>query len=109
MQIPLQITYRGMSSSPSVDALITERTNKLERFSDRIVRCHVIIDVPHRHHRQGRHFSVHVDVTTPLGSIVVTRDPSSDSEPRELAVMVREAFDAAARQLEQETRRQRAS
>ena len=67
MQIPLQITYRGMSSSPSVDALITERTHKLERFSDRIVRCHVIIDVPHRHHRQGRHFSVHVDVTTPLG------------------------------------------
>ena len=109
MQIPLQITYRGMSSSPSVDALISERTNRLERFSDRIVRCHVIIDVPHRHHRQGRHFSVHVDVTTPLGSIVVTRDPSSDSEPRELAALVREAFDAAARQLEEETRRQRAS
>ena len=109
MQIPLQITYRGMSSSPSVDALIIERTNKLERFSDRIVRCHVIVDVPHRHHRQGRHFSVHVDVTTPLGSIVVTRDPSSDAEPRDLAVAVREAFDAAARQLEEETRRQRAS
>lgn len=109
MQIPLQITYRGMSSSPSVDALITERTNKLERFSDRIVRCHVIIDVPHRHQRQGRHFSVHVDVTTPLGSIVVTRDPPPDSDPRELATVVRDAFDAAARQLEAETRRQRAS
>lgn len=109
MKIPLQITYRGISSSPSVDALIAERTNKLERFSDRIVRCHVIIDVPHRHHRQGRHFSVHVDVTTPLGSIVVTRDPASDSEPRELGALVREAFDAAARQLEEETRRQRAS
>lgn len=109
MQIPLQITYRGMSSSPSVDALITERTNKLERFSDRIVRCHVIVDVPHRRHRQGRHFSVHVDVTTPLGSIVVTRDPLPDAEPRELAVVVREAFDAAARKLEDETQRQRPS
>jgi ribosome-associated translation inhibitor RaiA len=109
MQIPLQITYRGMSSSPSVDALIAERTNKLERFAERIVRCHVIVDVPHRHQRQGRHFSVHVDVTTPLGSIVVTRDPAPDAEPRELAVVVRDAFDAAARQLEHEARRQRAS
>jgi ribosome-associated translation inhibitor RaiA len=109
MFIPLQITYRGMSSSPSVDELIAERANKLERFSERILRCHVIIDVPHRHQRQGRHFSVHLDVTTPLGSIVVTRDPASDSEPRELASLVREAFDAAARQLEEETRRRRAS
>ena len=109
MQIPLQITYRGMSSSPSIDALISERTNKLERFSDRIVRCHVIVDVPHRHQRQGRHFSVHLEVTTPLGSVVVTRDPPADAEPRELPALVREAFDAAARQLEVETRRQRAS
>lgn len=109
MQIPLQITYRGMSSSASVDALILERANKLERFSDRIVRCHVIVGVPHRHHRQGRHYSVHLDLTTPLGSIVVTRDPPSSAEPQELAALVREAFDAAARQLEDEARRRRAS
>lgn len=109
MQIPLQITYRGMSSSPSIDALIAERANKLERFSDRITRCHVIVGVPHRHHRQGRHFSVHLDLTTPLGSIVVTREPASDSEPRELAVIVRDAFDAATRQLEDEAQRRRES
>lgn len=109
MNIPLQITYRGMSSSPSVDELIQERTSKLERFADRIVRCHVIVDVPHRHQRNGRRFSVHLDLTTPLGSIVVKREPHSDSEPQELAVLVREAFDAATRQLEDEARRRRAS
>jgi ribosome-associated translation inhibitor RaiA len=107
MQIPLQITYRGMSSSPSVDALIQERASKLERFSDRIVRCHVIVGVPHRHQKQGRHFSVHLDLTTPLGNIVVTREPPSAAEPQDLAVVVRDAFDVATRQLEDEARRHR--
>lgn len=105
MNIPLQITYRGMSSSASVDALIAERASKLERFSDRVVRCHVIVDVPHRHQQNGRHFSVHLDLTTPLGSIVVKRDPHPESAPLGLAVLVREAFDAATRQLEDEVRR----
>jgi ribosome-associated translation inhibitor RaiA len=107
MQIPLQITYRGIESSPSVDALIQERASRLERFSARIVRCHVIVGVPHRHHRHGRHFSVHLDLTTPLGSIVVTREPPSGTEPQELAVVLRDAFDVATRQLEDEARRHR--
>ena len=109
MQIPLQITYRGLTSSPAVDALIQERAHRLERFAGRIVRCHVIVGVPHRHHRNGWHYSVHLDLTTPLGSVIVTRDPSPGSSPQDLGLVVRDAFEAAQRQLEEETRRRRAS
>ena len=109
MQVPLQITFRGLSPMPSVGALITERSSRLERFCDRIIRCHVIIGVPHRHHRNGRRYSVHIDVTTPLGTIVVTREPDGAASTEPLDVAIRDAFDAATRQLEEEARRRRSA
>jgi ribosome-associated translation inhibitor RaiA len=109
MQIPLQITFRGLSPMPSVGALINERSSRLERFCDRIIRCHVTLGVPHRHHRNGRRYSVHIDITTPIGNIVVTREPADDGSSLQLGVAIREAFDAATRQLEEENRRRRSA
>jgi ribosome-associated translation inhibitor RaiA len=109
MEIPLQITFRGLSPMPSVGALITERSSRLERFCDRIIRCHVIVGVPHRHHRNGRRYSVHIDISTPLGTIAVTREPADDGSTQELDAAIREAFDAATRRLEDEARRRRSA
>ena len=36
---------------------------------DRIVRCEVMIETPHRHHRNGRQFHVRVRLTVPGGEI----------------------------------------
>jgi ribosome-associated translation inhibitor RaiA len=108
MDLPLQITFRGMSPMPSIGSLIVKRVGRLARFADRINRCHVVVDLPHRHHRNGRHYSVHIDITTSRGSIVVTRNPGA-SLPRELDVMIRDAFDAATRQIENETARRRSA
>ena len=108
MEIPLQITFRGLSPMPSIGSLIVEQSNRLERFADQIVRCHVIVGLPHRRHRHGRHYSVHLDITTPLGSVAVTRDPDGPV-PLELDAAIRDAFDAASRRLEGETRRRRSA
>jgi len=107
MEIPLQITFRSMDPSASIESVIRERVSKLGRFHDRITRCHVTVDVPHRHHAQGKLFAVRIDITTPGGEIVVTRDPASDHSHEDFAVVVRDAFDAATRQLEDELRRRR--
>jgi ribosome-associated translation inhibitor RaiA len=109
MQIPLQITFRGLSPMPSVGTLIAERSSRLERFCDRIIRCHVVVGVPHRHHRNGRRYSVHIDITTPAGSVIVTREPAAGASSEQLDVAIRDAFDAATRQLEDETRRRRSA
>lgn len=109
MQIPLQITFRGMSPSPAVESLIRERSTRIERFYDRIIRCHVIVGVPHRHHKKGRQFAVHLDITTPDSEIVVTRDSGSESASQELHTAVRNAFDTATRQLEEDVRRRRSA
>ncbi|HEX7670990.1 MAG TPA: HPF/RaiA family ribosome-associated protein [Polyangiaceae bacterium] len=107
MEIPFQLTFRGMSSSEAVESMIRERASRLERFHDRIVRCHVVVDVPHRHRSKGRLFSVRIDITTPTGEIAVTREPQHDLSHEDFNAVVRDAFDAAARQLEDEARRRR--
>lgn len=107
MSIPLQITFRGMSPMPSIGSLIQERSSRLTRFCDRIVRCHVTVGVPHRHQRHRRCYSVHLDISTPLGNIIVSREPASAGSHEELGTLIREAFDTATRQLEDETRRRR--
>ncbi len=107
MQIPLQITFRGMDPSEAIEALVRERSLRLERFHDRITRCHVVVDLPHRHHRKGRLYAVRIDITTPTGEIAVSRDPPLDHSHEDINVVVRDAFNAAARQLEDEVRQRR--
>lgn len=107
MQLPLQITFRGMDPSAAIEHTVHERAARLERFHDRITRCHVTIDVPHRRHAQGNLFSVRIDITTPAREIAVTRDPSADHTHEDFKVVLRDAFNAAARQLEDHVRRRR--
>jgi len=96
-----------MDPSDAVESLIRERAARLERFHDRIIKCHVIVDLPHKHHRKGSHFVVRIDIATPTGELAVTRDPRLDATHEDFHAVVRDAFDAAARQLEDETRRRR--
>lgn len=105
----LQITFRGMSPSLAIEALIHERTERLAHSKDLIQRCHVVLDQPHRHQHKGRLFNVRLDITTPFGEVVVTRalDSSHGYEP--LQTLIRDAFDAATRQIEQQAERRRAS
>ena len=44
MQSPVQITFRDFPSSPALAAHIERRATKLESFSGRIVKCHVVVE-----------------------------------------------------------------
>jgi hypothetical protein len=101
----LQITFRGMSPSPAIEALVQKRTERLAHSSVPIQRCHVVVEQPHRHQHRGRGFSVRIDITTPIGDVVVTRAPEGIALHDPLQALIREAFNAAARQLEERTDR----
>ena len=96
MQIPLQITMHGVAHSPALDAAIGAKAAALERFRARITHCRVAVSEQGRHQRQGRGFDVTIELRVPgHGDIVVTRQHDED-----VYVAVRDAFDAALRQLE---------
>ena len=56
--------------------------------------------MPHKHHHQGKHFNVRIDIGVPGSEIVVNRDHDED-----VYVALRDAFDAAKRQIEDYARK----
>ncbi len=107
MQLPLQITFRNMESSPSIEASVRERLARLERVYDSIISCRVVVETPHRHHHQGKLVHLRIDLKVPHGELVVNREPAENQAHEDAYVAVRDAFDAMHRQLEDFVRRQR--
>jgi ribosomal subunit interface protein len=106
MELPLQITFRNMESSPAIAAKIRERAAKLDRYHDHIMACRVMVEAPHRHHQRGHLYHVRIDLTVPNGELLVTRDPAEHHAHKDVYVAIRSAFNAAVRQLEDYARRQ---
>jgi len=107
MQLPVQITFRNLDRSETVEAKVRERVEELEKFHPGIVSCRVVIEAPSRHHHHGRLYHVRVDLKVPGKEIVVKRDPSEHHAHEDIYVTVRDCFDAVRRQLEDHSRRQR--
>lgn len=108
MQLPLQITYRNMESSAAVEADIQSRVDKLEEINAQIISCKVVVEAPARSQQQGGLFKVSIDLTCPEGKVVVNKEPSGKNKAHEdCYVALRDAFKAAARQLEKYSERRR--
>jgi ribosomal subunit interface protein len=104
MRLPLQISFRNMHHSEAVERAIMERAEKLERFSDQIMGCRVVVETRHHRH-QGNLYHVRIDLTLPGREIVVGREPALHHACEDVFVAVRDAFDAARRRLEDYARR----
>lgn len=94
MRLPLQITARNIELTEAIETAIRKKAEKLDQYSDRIMACRVVIECPHKHHHKGVLYNVHIDLTVPGAELVVKREPNED-----LYVALRDAFDAAGRQL----------
>ncbi len=108
MQVPLQLTVRGMAPSDALAAHVRLRAEKLEHLFDRIVSCHVVVEPAGHHHRHGDHFHVSINLGLPGHEILVRREPSDDQGPEAAYRAVDRAFDDAGRELEDWVKRQRA-
>ncbi len=107
MHLPLQIAFHNLPHSEAMAEIIGENAVKLDEFYNHIMSCRVVVDVPHRHHHEGNLYQVRIDITVPGGEIVVNREPSLHEPSKDFRQAVRDAFDAARRQLEDFARRQR--
>ena len=105
MEMPVEIAFRGMKRRPAVESFVREWVEKLEAVYDRIKRCDVVVEAPHRRHRRGNGYRVRVTMSVPGGQLVVSRAPGPDEAHQDIRVAVRDAFHAARRQLEDHVRR----
>ena len=102
MQIPLNVTARRVELPPALEELIRRRVEKLERHSDRIIRCDVVVEGPGDRHESGGPYDVRLDISVPGSEIVVNQRAGET-----LRSAIDAAFRAAERQVEDYSRKQR--
>jgi ribosome-associated translation inhibitor RaiA len=105
MPATVQIAFHGVDNSPAMEALVRRRTDELLQFSDRIIACKVALEATHRGQRQGRIYRIRIELIVPGGEIVVSQEPAMNHAHEDLRVAIRDAFDAARRQLQDRMRR----
>lgn len=94
---PLEIVFRSMDPSLAVENCIHDWLERLERRFGAVDRCTVVIDQPHKHHRQGRLFEVHVHLAAAGQSFAVTNGHGHE----DAYVAIADAFRLARRALEE--------
>jgi hypothetical protein len=107
MAIPLQLTFRHMTTSEAVEADIRAWVEALEGLGERITSCRVTIEAPHQHHHHGGLYRVLIQLALPSHRIIVGRSPGEDHAHEDLHVAIRDAFRAARRRVEDHLQRQR--
>jgi ribosomal subunit interface protein len=100
MKLSPEITFRGLSRSAALEADIREKLDKLDRFFPQIMSCRVMVEAQHKHQHQGNIYHVRIDLTVPGKELAVSRDPGQHQAHEDVYVALRDAFDAARRQLE---------
>ena len=100
MPVPVDITFRGMTVSASAEGAVHRWVGRLEHAYGRLLRCSVVIEMPHHGHRQGQAFHVRIQLAVPGRTISVDRDPGLDPTHDDVYVVIADAFRAARRQLQ---------
>lgn len=100
MQKPAGIVARDPAAE-TVREEIEARVAKLEEFFDRITGCRVTVDGPGGHRGRGR-YHIGIEISVPRSVIAL-----SHQSDEEIAIAMRDAFNAAERRLEDYVRRLR--
>ena len=108
MQLPVNITYRGLNKTEAIEQMVLDKAQRLDKFCDHISRCDVAIEQPNHAHKKGNPFRVRIDVTVPPGHELVAEEKQVDNGTHDpLAKVVHDAFKTMERQLRQLVQRQR--
>lgn len=96
----VQVVFHGIDHSDAVEQRILDKVAKLERIQGAITNCRVTVETPHHRNRRSRGFySVSLDLGLPKRRVVVRSATNPKPAHKDVYVAIRDAFDAARRQL----------
>jgi cold shock CspA family protein len=108
MQVPLEVSFRGVERTHAMERLISEQAAKLENLCDHIVSVRVSVEKPQEHQRNGNPFRVRAIARIPPGhELVAARDPTERDLHDPLDKVIRETFHALGRQVKEVNERQK--
>jgi ribosome-associated translation inhibitor RaiA len=101
MQSPLEITFHGLDRSDAVEARVRQKFARIEAHFERITHARVVIEAPQRRTPLPKFFHVRIDIGVPgKKPIVVKHEPDADHAHTDVMLALRDAFDAALRQID---------
>ena len=104
MQEPLQIAFHNMEHSDMIEELVRERAARLDKFTDQIISCRIVIRAPHKQ-KTGSTLGISIDIGLPgKKDVHVNREGRVHETRADAHRVVREAFDIAERQIEEHER-----
>ena len=100
MKIAPEVSYRGVQKTAALEQLIEEKMAKLDQMCDRINSCRIAVEKAHDHPEEGSPYRVRIDITVPEDrEIAVDKSPDQGKQYAPVDAVIRDAFDAALRQL----------
>jgi ribosomal subunit interface protein len=99
MSNEFQIVFHNIDPSDAVTDSVNKRVEKLRRFNGDIIGGRVVLDSPHNNRHKGKVYSVALELHTPNKEVVVTQEQHDNHAHEDLYVAIRDAFNAAERQL----------
>lgn len=99
MSNEFQIVFHNIDQSDALTDSVNKRVEKLRRYNGDIIGGRVVLDSPHNNHHKGKVYSVTLELHTPNKEVVVTQEQHDNHAHEDLYVAIRDAFNAAERQL----------
>ncbi len=99
MNNEFQIFFHNIDQTEALQEAVRKRITKLERFCERIISGRVVLDSPHNHRHKGKVYSVGLEIHTPQKEVIVNQEQHDNHAHEDLYVAIRDAFNAAERQL----------
>lgn len=94
-----QVVFHNLDQSDAINEAVQKRISKLERYCDQIITGRVVLDSPHNNHHKGKVYSVGLEIHTPTKEVIVNQEQHDNHAHEDLYVAIRDAFNAAERQL----------
>lgn len=102
MDRPLEIAFHNLDPSPAIETMIRDHVEKLDKLAGRLIACRVSLEGLHKQHLTGNVYECHITLSLPGREISISRGPHRPKEKYarpDARTSVREAFEAAERQL----------
>lgn len=99
MDVPLELSFRNMDSSPTVETQVRERVARLEQFFSHLTSCRVIIAAPPRQGGGSQVFHITIEMGVPRKGKLVVKNDDEHEKHKDIYMALGETFDIAERRL----------
>jgi hypothetical protein len=100
MQQAITITFRHIDHSGALEDRARKLGSRLERFSERIMQCHMTLEGADHLRKSGAPYVVKIDLTVPSAQIHADSLHFDGTGHKDIYLALRDAFNNAKRQLQ---------